>query len=142
MRSQVFSLTLLAAAASIAAAPAPSFAQDAAAAAAAPASPADAGKAAFRRSCRACHQVEPGGNGAGPTLAGVMGAVVGSVPGFEYSAALKAAGAKGTKWDDKTMDAFLANPTAAMPDTTMPLATANAKTRSDLIAYLKTLPAR
>lgn len=140
MRSKIVSLAALAAAASVSAmsVPAVSFAQDAAAAP----TPADAGKAVFRRACRACHQVEPGGNGAGPSLAGVMGAVVGSVPGFEYSEALKAAGAKGTKWDDKTMDAFLANPTAAMPDTTMPLATPNAKARADLIAYLKTLPAR
>ena len=39
--------------------------------------------------CAACHSTQPGQNKIGPSLAGVFGRTSGSVPGYNYSAALK-----------------------------------------------------
>src|SRR5215470_834770 len=37
------------------------------------------------RKCQACHSLEPGKNGIGPTLAGIMGKKAGSEPAYAYS---------------------------------------------------------
>jgi len=94
-----------------------------------------AGGMAFQQ-CAECHS--PGtGDGAGPGLKGVFGRRAGAKPGFDFSPAL--ASSKIT-WDDKTLDAFLANPQQAVPGTSMAFGgDTDAKERADLIAYLKTL---
>src|SRR5471032_354322 len=73
-----------------------------------------AGGMAFQQ-CAECHS--PGNaDGAGPGLKGVLGRRAGSKDGFIYSPAMK----KSTVvWDAATLDAFLANPRAVVPDTTM-----------------------
>ena len=43
------------------------------------------------RNCRACHSLEAGKNGTGPSLHGVVGRVVDSTEGYSYSGALEAA---------------------------------------------------
>ncbi len=94
-----------------------------------------AGGMAFQQ-CAECHS--PGSaDGAGPGLKGVVGRRAGGKAGFAYSPAL----AKSTLvWDDKTLDAFLANPQKAVPGTSMAYAgDVDAKERADLVAYLKTL---
>ena len=94
-----------------------------------------AGGMAFQQ-CAECHS--PGtSDGAGPGLKGVFGRRAGSKDGFIYSPAMK----KSTVvWDDSTLAAFLANPRAVVPDTTMAYAgDDDAKERADLVAYLKTL---
>lgn len=101
---------------------APSFAQTSAA------------PAAFA-ACRACHTTTKGGkNGLGPNLYGVIGKPAASVPGVSYSAALK--GSK-LKWDEKTLDAFLANPSKMVPGTRMPIGTPDPAKRAAIIAFLK-----
>jgi cytochrome c len=108
--------------AALGAALAPSFAQTSAA------------PAAFA-ACRACHTTNKGGkNGLGPNLYGVIGKPAASVPGVSYSAALK--GSK-LKWDEKTLDAFLANPSKKVPGTRMPIGTPDPAKRAAIIAYLK-----
>jgi cytochrome c2 len=85
--------------------------------------------------CAGCH-VE-GGRGTAPPLAGVVGRRVASHPGFTYSPALRAAG--GT-WTEERLDAFLANPGAFAPGTTMRLeAMRDSADRAGVIAFLRTL---
>jgi len=49
-----------------------------------------AGRATFQRICQNCHSNEIGVNKVGPSLWNVVGREAGTVPGFEYSAAMKA----------------------------------------------------
>ncbi len=58
-----------------------------------------AGERSFNK-CRACHQIgETARNGVGPELNGLFGRHTGSVEGYAYSAANKAAN---LTWDEKT----------------------------------------
>ena len=86
--------------------------------------------------CAACHA--PGKeNRTGPELRGVVGRPSASVPGFRYSRALQRAG---LKWDEATLDAFLADPQSVAPGNAMPFpGLADASQRHDVITYLKTL---
>ena len=87
--------------------------------------------------CRACHSVDKGGkNGIGPNLNGVVGRAAASIPGFKYSPALK--GSK-LSWDDRSLDSFLAAPAKKVPGTRMPIGTPDPAKRAAIIAYLKTL---
>ncbi len=87
--------------------------------------------------CRACHSVDKGGkNGIGPNLNGVAGRQAASAPGFNYSPALK--GAK-LRWDDQSLDTFLAAPAKKVPGTRMPIGTPDPAKRAAIIAYLKSL---
>lgn len=69
--------------------------------------------------CAGCHQVDPndGSEHVGPTLVGVMGREIGSVQGFEYSAAL--AELDGT-WNETALGRFLMNTNAIAPGSSMP----------------------
>jgi len=108
--------------AALGAALAPSFAQT-------------SGAPAAFAACRACHTTNKGGkNGLGPNLYGIIGKPAASVPGVSYSAALK--GSK-LKWDEKTLDAFLANPSKKVPGTRMPIGTPDPAKRAAIIAFLK-----
>jgi cytochrome c len=94
-----------------------------------------AGKKAFAQ-CSVCHSTD-GTDGVGPTLQGIVGSKAGEVPGFRFSRAMKASN---IMWDDKSLDAYLADPQKTIPGNVMPFSgLADAKERADLIAYLKTL---
>ena len=83
--------------------------------------------------CLACHALSF--DRVGPHHCGLLGRRAGSVPGFDYSAAMK--NSKIT-WNEATLDRFLTNPLAMVPGTTMTYAgVTDPKERSDLIAYLK-----
>ena len=89
--------------------------------------------AAFNQ-CKACHII--GKNGVGPNLAGVVGRKAGSVDGFKYSDAMKAAPA----WDEAALSKYLADPKGTIPGNKM--AFAGLKKPEDVtavVAYLKTL---
>jgi cytochrome c len=86
--------------------------------------------------CMACHSLDR--DRTGPRHEGVVGRRVASVPGFNYSPAMKKAGAAGMVWDEATLDKFLENPTRFIPGTRMTYAgVKNAQERADLIAFLK-----
>jgi cytochrome c len=63
--------------------------------------------AIFQRICQNCHSSEIGVNKVGPSLWNVVGREAGTVPGFEYSDALKANKAA---WTTSALDACLADP--------------------------------
>jgi cytochrome c len=100
------------------------------------ATPAGAPTAADFSRCAGCHSTQAGQNKIGPSLAGVFGKPSGSVPGYNYSAALKNAH---LTWDQQTLDKFLQNPGGIVHGTKMFAAVPDADTRQRVIVYLKSL---
>jgi cytochrome c len=94
------------------------------------------GKAKFTQ-CAACHTTAQGGpNLTGPNLYGIFGRKAGSVDGFAYSDAMKAAG---WTWDAPRIDTWITNPHAVLATTKMSfVGLKDPKDRTDVIAYLKT----
>ena len=90
-----------------------------------------AGEAVYAR-CLACHALTY--DRVGPRHCGLIGRAAGSVPGFEYSPAMKRSR---LAWDEKTLNRFLADPPKTVPGTTMTYAGVDdPRDRADLIAYL------
>ena len=90
------------------------------------------GKQVFASRCAGCHTLQQ--HREGPKLAGVFGRTSGTAPGFLYSAALKKAA---VRWDEQSLDKWLANPEAVAPMNNMYFHVAKAEQRRNLIAYLK-----
>ncbi|NJD87913.1 MAG: c-type cytochrome [Betaproteobacteria bacterium] len=89
------------------------------------------GEAVYAR-CFACHSLDA--DRTGPRHCGLLGRRAGSVPGFDYSPAMRASG---IVWDAKSLDRFLADPVGTVPGTSMGYAgIKEARERADLIAYL------
>ena len=85
--------------------------------------------------CHACHAVERGVNGVGPSLHGVFGRRAGELDDFRYSPALKRSG---ITWTENTLDAYIADPQKAVPANRMPYAgMPEARDRADLIVYMQ-----
>src|ERR1700742_5307365 len=71
-----------------------------------------AGKTAFAQ-CAICHKADKGaGNGVGPNLFGIVGRKAASLPGFEYSGPLKAAG---FTWTDDKLAEGVSGPAKMVP---------------------------
>ena len=82
--------------------------------------------------CAACHSLTT--DRTGPHHCGLIGRRAGTVPGFDYSRAMKDSK---IVWNERTLDRFLANPLKAVPGTSMGYAgIPDAAERRDLIAYL------
>ncbi len=95
------------------------------------------GKPAAFAQCAACHAVEPGKHGIGPSLAGVFGTKSGELAGYAFSDAMKNAN---LTWDEKTLDTYLTNPMKVVPGTKMTYAgLGDPAKRKEIIEYLKTL---
>ncbi|HJW11091.1 MAG TPA: c-type cytochrome, partial [Albitalea sp.] len=83
--------------------------------------------------CLACHALAF--DRVGPHHCGLFGRPAGSVPGFDYSAAMKKSR---IVWNDKTLDRFLTRPLKMVPGSSMTYdGVADPNDRADLIAYLK-----
>lgn len=95
------------------------------------------GERLFRTRCATCHSLEPGQNRVGPSLAGIVGRMAGSVEGARYSQGLRDLG---IIWDAARLDSFLANPRAMVKGTTMTVSVPNPADRAAITAYLQALP--
>ena len=92
------------------------------------------GEARFQ-DCAACHKLEAGANGVGPSLHGIIGRRAADAADFRYSPAMKRSG---IAWTLETLDKFIADPQGVVPGNRMPYAgMAKADDRADLIAYLQ-----
>jgi len=88
--------------------------------------------------CAACHETNrQGSRASAPTLHGVLGRRVGSVPDFDYTPALNSVGGK---WTRERLDEFLKNPGVFAPGTLMqPWGVAEKAQRAALLDYLQEL---
>lgn len=89
-------------------------------------------------SCMGCHTLTLGGNnGIGPNLHGVVGRRIAAVPGYNYSAALRAV--RGD-WTAESLARFIADPASVAPGSTMPaMPIYDAQQLADLVTYLASL---
>ncbi len=83
--------------------------------------------------CMGCHSIDD--NDVGPRHRGVVGRPAGSVPGYAYSAALKASH---IVWTPVNLDRWLQGPQKLVPGAKMFVTVAKPADRADLIAYLAT----
>jgi cytochrome c len=97
-----------------------------------------AGEKFFDRKCSQCHDgVKTGGHAKGPFLWNVFGRQAASIPGFEFSDAMKRAG---IAWDYATLDYYLADTERAVPGKAMNfVGIPDPALRAAVIAHLRTL---
>jgi cytochrome c2 len=94
----------------------------------------DDGKQVFAK-CKACHLIEGTKNTIGPNLHGVIGRKAAGVDSYKYSTAMAQSG---LTWDDATLDKYLADPKAVVPNGKMVFpGLKTEKERQDVIAYLR-----
>ena len=90
------------------------------------------GRKLFAERCTACHALDA--DKFGPRLGGVFGRKAGSVPGYPYSPALKAAG---LTWTADNLNRWLSGPQQFIPGVKMPIRVLEATSRRDIIDYLQ-----
>lgn len=97
------------------------------------------GKKVFAK-CRACHKLEAGKHGVGPSLHGIVGRAVATADGYtKYSDDMKAFG-DGKTWDEATLDSFLEKPKDLVKGTKMAFpGLRKPEDRANVIAYLKSV---
>jgi len=92
--------------------------------------------------CTSCHTLGKGEPAKiGPNLYGVVGGPAAHMQGFGYSKAMQDKRAAGLTWTFANLDTFLTAPQKFVPGTAMGFAGfgAQAQTRANVIAYLRTL---
>lgn len=88
------------------------------------------------RQCSACHALEPGQNGVGPYLHGVVGRQIGVAEGYNFSDTLAG---MDDAWTPENISAFIENPRGWAPGTAMAYnGMREIEDRANLIAYLAT----
>lgn len=99
----------------------------------------EAGAALFDTTCRRCHATEADHDSYGPKLEGVIGRPAGSVAGYPYSKALKAAG---FVWTEPALKAWMADNTSFVPGTKMRhVGITDPVVEEFILAYLRVVPA-
>jgi cytochrome c len=94
------------------------------------------GAALYEARCGGCHSLDA--NRVGPMHRGVFGRRAGSVVNFDYSDALRNAQ---LVWNERTLDAWLADPQALIPGQKMGYALQSADERAEIVAWLARGPA-
>jgi cytochrome c len=92
------------------------------------------GKQMFEKRCTGCHALD--NEKTGPRLRGVYGRPAGSVASFPYSESLRKSG---VTWDNSSLDKWLTDPDAFIPDNDMAFRVTNSEERTSIIEYLKEL---
>lgn len=95
------------------------------------------GDVLFQKRCGGCHSVDQ--DKEGPRLHHVYGAKAGSVASFKYSSALKSSH---VVWDDATLDKWLTNTDAVVPDNDMDFRVSQPQERAAIIQYLKSISSK
>jgi cytochrome c len=94
----------------------------------------DLGKKSFEL-CVACHSLQPGENGLGPSLHQLIGRAAGTLEGFRFSGPMKRSG---IVWDRTTLTAYLRNPQESVAGTRMPFSgMSDEAALQALVAYLE-----
>jgi cytochrome c len=101
----------------------------------------DAPEQVFNNACRTCHTTKEGDNRLGPNLYKIVGRKAGSLPDYNYSAAMKDAG---FIWDLAKLARFIANPNEVVPGNNMKPYTglASADDRRKALSFLLSMGPR
>jgi cytochrome c len=89
------------------------------------------GKALYEGKCGGCHSLDA--NRIGPMHRGVVGRKIASVPGFDYSPAIKKLGGA---WTPALLDKWLMDPQAVAPGSKMFTRVADTAQRQAIVGYL------
>ena len=90
------------------------------------------GKEVYEKRCTGCHAITS--DREGPRLQSVYGRTSGTVPGFDYSPALKQAH---IVWDEASLEKWLTDPDTLVPGNNMEFHVPKPQERRDLIRFLK-----
>lgn len=98
----------------------------------------DAGAKYFDRKCAQCHDHQKqGGHSKGPHLWNIMGRKAGTMPGFEYSEAMKKSG---HSWNYATLNYYLTRTDRAVPGRSMNFrGIRQDDKRANLLLFIRTL---
>jgi cytochrome c len=101
----------------------------------------DSPEQAFNNACRTCHTIREGDNRLGPSLYKIVGRKAGSLPDYNYSAAMKDAD---FVWNEANLARFIAKPDEVVAGNNMkPYAgLASADERKKVLAFLLSAGAR
>lgn len=90
------------------------------------------GKGLFDKRCGGCHSLDK--DKEGPRLGNVFGRKAGTIATFKYSDSLKSAQ---VVWDAASLDKWLINTDAVVPDNDMDFHVPKADERADIIQFLR-----
>jgi cytochrome c len=90
------------------------------------------GKELFEKRCGGCHSLDK--DKEGPRLGNVFGRKAGTIPSFKYSDSLKSAP---VVWNEDSLDKWLVNTDAVVPDNDMDFHVPKADERADIIQFLR-----
>jgi cytochrome c len=100
----------------------------------------DAAQQAFNNSCRTCHSVKEGDNRLGPNLSKIVGRKAGSLPGYNYSSAMKDAD---FVWDQDKLARFIVKPEEVVSGNKMqPYGGVSSDDAAKVVAYLQSAGGR
>ncbi|MET0321987.1 MAG: c-type cytochrome [Duganella sp.] len=92
------------------------------------------GKRIWQQRCTDCHALDT--DETGPRHRGVFGRRAGSLPGYDYSRALRRSA---ITWDAGSLDRWLSDPESFIPGQNMDVRLTRAADRAAVIAYLQSL---